>query len=129
MRRYRDPVTAFAAHPTFVLDCPDPGRLARFYGEMLGWEQSVDDDGSWAEVRPTDGSTCISFQRVEDYRAPQWPGQAHPQQVHLDVLVRDLDDAETSALEIGATRTDEQPGTTFRVFLDPAGHPFCLCVS
>jgi hypothetical protein len=27
----------------------------------------------------------------------------------------------------GATKADVQPGTTFRVFLDPAGHPFCLC--
>ena len=31
------------------------------------------------------------------------------------------------AAEIRA-KADYQPGTTFRVFLDPAGHPFCLCV-
>ena len=31
-------------------------------------------------------------------------------------------------LRLGATKHDHQPGTTFRVFLDPAGHPFCLCV-
>jgi hypothetical protein len=49
--------------------------------------------------------------------------------MHLDVNVDDLDKAEQAVLELGATKTEHQPGTTFRVFLDPAGHPFCLCVS
>ena len=31
-------------------------------------------------------------------------------------------------LAIGARKHEHQPGTTFRVFLDPAGHPFCLCL-
>ncbi|NUR94484.1 MAG: VOC family protein, partial [Kribbellaceae bacterium] len=54
--------------------------------------------------------------------------QEVPQQLHLDVMVRDLDEAEREVLAIGATKAEYQPGTTFRVFLDPAGHPFCLCV-
>ena len=37
--------------------------------------------------------------------------------------------SEAEVLELGATRAEHQPGTTFRVFLDPAGHPFCLCLS
>ena len=44
-------------------------------------------------------------------------------------MVPDLDEAEAEVLEIGATKPEHQPGTTFRVFLDPAGHPFCLCTS
>jgi hypothetical protein len=43
-------------------------------------------------------------------------------------IVDDLDAAEAAVLELGATRHERQPGTTFRVFLDPAGHPFCLCL-
>jgi len=117
---------AFAAFPSFVLDCPAAGTLASFYGEMLGWK--VSDDGDWAEIRPEDGNNCIGFQQVEDYRAPQWPGQDLPQQMHLDVMVRDLDEGEREALALGAVKADHQPGTDFRVFLDPAGHPFCLCV-
>lgn len=118
---------AIAKFPSFVIDCPDPGALATFYGALLGWD--VKDDGDWAEIRPADGSDCISFQPVADYRAPDWPGQTVPQQMHLDVMVADLDEGEAAVLELGATRADSQPGTTFRVFLDPAGHPFCLCVS
>ena len=48
---------------------------------------------------------------------------------HVNVMVDDLDAAEEAVLQLGATRAEHQPGTTFRVFLDPAGHPFCLCVS
>jgi predicted enzyme related to lactoylglutathione lyase len=116
-----------ARFPSLVLDCDDPGRLATFYGTLLDWK--VSDDGGWAEVRNEAGDQCICFQKVEGYRAPQWPGQDVPQQMHLDVMVLDLDDAEAAVLAIGATKAEHQPGTTFRVFLDPAGHPFCLCTS
>lgn len=115
---------AIGKYPSFALDCPDPVALAEFYGAVLGWEVTKDD--KWSEIRG-DGH-CICFQRVDDYRAPVWPGQDVPQQMHLDVMVLDLDIAEAEVLELGATKPDHQPGTTFRVFLDPAGHPFCLCV-
>jgi hypothetical protein len=47
--------------------------------------------------------------------------------MHLDVIVDDVDEAETAVLELGPTRTERQPGETFRVFLDPAEHPLCVC--
>jgi hypothetical protein len=49
-----------------------------------------------------------------------------PQQLHLDFLVSDLDEGERHVLEQGATKHSFQPGDTFRVYLDPVGHPFCL---
>jgi Glyoxalase-like domain len=116
---------AIARFPSIVIDCPDPGTLANFYGTMLDWK--VDVSAEWAEVRADHGQ-CISFQPVESYTPPRWPDQEVPQQMHLDVIVDDLDAAEAAVLELGATKPDHQPGTSFRVFLDPAGHPFCLCV-
>jgi len=116
---------AIARFPSIVLDCPDPAALAKFYGAMLDWKVDISDD--WAEVR-ADYGQCICFQPVEDYRPPVWPDQDVPQQMHLDVVVDDLDAGEAAVLELGATKHDHQPGTSFRVFLDPAGHPFCLCV-
>jgi predicted enzyme related to lactoylglutathione lyase len=117
---------AIARFPTIVLDCPDPAALAAFYAEMLDWKIDVQD--GWVDVR-ADYGQCLSFQKVDGYKAPQWPGQEVPQQMHLDVVVDDLDTAEAAVLELGATKHEHQPGTTFRVFLDPAGHPFCLCLS
>lgn len=122
---------AIASNPGLVIDCPDAGKLAAFYGALLDWKVSwnADDEGEWAEIRPADGSNCISFQGVADYRAPDWPGQSVPQQMHVDLVVDDLDSAEAEVVALGATKAEHQPGTTFRVFLDPAGHPFCLCTS
>ena len=121
---------AIARFPSLVIDCPDAAALATFYASLLDWQlvpSSGDQD--WVDVRSPDGQQCLSFQPVENYAAPDWPGQRVPQQMHLDVVVDDLDEAERAVLELGATRHDHQPGTTFRVFLDPAGHPFCLCLS
>jgi hypothetical protein len=66
------------------------------------------------------------FQQVSEYNPPQWPDPARPQQAHLDILVDDLDAGEARALELGASRL-AGGGEQFRVFTDPAGHPFCLC--
>jgi Glyoxalase-like domain len=52
-----------------------------------------------------------------------------PQQMHLDVDVDDLDEGEAAVLPLGAVKAEQQPGKTFRVFLDPAGHPFCLVLA
>jgi predicted enzyme related to lactoylglutathione lyase len=118
------PPMAIARFPSLVLDCPDPTALATFYGTMLDWKIETRD--GWGEVR-ADYGDCICFQQVEGFTPPAWPGQDVPQQMHLDVNVDDLDVAEAAVLELGATKHEHQPGTTFRVFLDPAGHPFCLC--
>lgn len=117
---------AIARFPGFVLDCPDAEVLANFYATMLGWK--VDVSPGWADIRSDQGQ-CISFQQVDGYTAPTWPTQEVPQQMHLDVIVDDLDAAEAAVVDLGATRHPHQPGTSFRVLLDPAGHPFCLWVS
>jgi predicted enzyme related to lactoylglutathione lyase len=116
---------AIARSPVLAIDCPDPAALATFYAAVLDWEIE-----SSAEDRAAvcgEHGLCLSFHRVEGYVAPTWPSQDRPQQMHLDVLVDDLDAAEAAVLDLGATRSEHQPGTSYRVFLDPAGHPFCLC--
>jgi predicted enzyme related to lactoylglutathione lyase len=112
-----------------VLDCPDPRALAAFYGELFGWQIEHADE-SWVTLRGGDGDNGVrlSFQRAADHRPPQWPDPGHPQQFHIDVAVDDLGVAEKGALGLGAVPLDSgEPGRTWRVFADPAGHPFCLC--
>jgi catechol 2,3-dioxygenase-like lactoylglutathione lyase family enzyme len=110
-----------------ALDCPDPSALASFYADLVGWEVD-DDDGDWVELRSDRGAT-IAFQRAPDYQPPVWPSADRPQQAHLDFDVDDLDAGEAHALAIGARKAEVQPGTSFRVYLDPAGHPFCLVLA
>ena len=116
---------AIAHSPVLAIDCPDPAALATFYGTMLGWETEAGEDRAAAVC--AESGRCVSFHRVEAYVPPSWPSQDKPQQMHLDVLVDDLDAAEAAVLDLGATKPEHQPGTSYRVFLDPAGHPFCLC--
>ena len=55
-----------------------------------------------------------------------WPSAERPQQLHLDFDVPDLDVGEAAVVALGAVKHEFQPGETFRVYLDPVGHPFCL---
>jgi Glyoxalase-like domain len=38
-----------------------------------------------------------------------------------------IDDVEREVLALGATKHELQPGGNWRVYVDPVGHPFCLC--
>ena len=95
------------------------------YAELLGKEVTFEGDG--AAMIGVDGDQPVLFQEVEEYVAPQWPDPAHPQQLHLDVNVDvdDLEEAERQTLGLGATRLPGS-GENWRVYADPAGHPFCL---
>ncbi|GAA3596055.1 VOC family protein [Klugiella xanthotipulae] len=116
-----------------VLDCPDPLVLARFYRALLGGDISREDEGygEWVELRVPRGND-LAFQRATNLVVPTWPEPGIPQQIHLDVFVEDIEAAEREVLAAGATRTGlphPAPGYAprFRVYRDPAGHPFCLC--
>jgi predicted enzyme related to lactoylglutathione lyase len=114
---------------SIVLDCPDPAALAGFYAELLGWPPAaLAHEGHWATLTNPAGGFRLEFQQATDYRAPTWPDPALPQMCHLDLTVEDLDAAAARAVAVGARPLDlsaEHP--TFRVYADPAGHPFCLC--
>ncbi|MBE2998059.1 VOC family protein [Nocardiopsis sp. HNM0947] len=110
-----------------VLDCPDPDALARFYAGLLGKEISHRSD-DWVYVLLGEG-WGLAFQRAPDHRPPEWLDPERPQQIHLDVEVDDIEEAERKALELGAhplRKVEEDADNRFRVYTDPAGHPFCL---
>jgi catechol 2,3-dioxygenase-like lactoylglutathione lyase family enzyme len=106
-----------------TLDCADPRASAAFWSSMLGWEVAVAEDEYAMLTGPTH---ALGFGRVEGHQPPSWPDEGGRKQFHLDLAVADLDEAERAAVALGATVADPQPGETWRVLLDPAGHPFCL---
>lgn len=109
------------------LNSPDPSALARFYERLLGWPITVDEPG-WVIIRNPDGGVGLNFQEESIYERPVWPAQpgAQQMQIHLEIMVDDLDAASAHAQACGATLADFQPQETVRVHLDPDGHPFCL---
>jgi predicted enzyme related to lactoylglutathione lyase len=121
-------MTSISPCQAIVLDTPDPQRLAEFYSALTGTPIARRDDDWWQLETPAGGGAVLAFQLAPDHEPPTWPSGPRPQQIHLDFDAPDLDVAEREALEIGARKHEHQPGETFRVFLDPSGHPFCLCL-
>jgi Glyoxalase-like domain len=96
-------------------------------GSATGLGTHPKSDADFAGLNRDDGF-FLGFQRVDDYRAPTWPDQTVPQQLHICFSVEDFDEAEALLLELGAGKPDHHPGggKWWRAFTDPAGHPFCL---
>ncbi|MCX4846377.1 VOC family protein [Streptomyces sp. NBC_00893] len=92
-----------------------------------GFEPHPKSDAEFAGLNREDG-LFIGFQRVEDHRAPSWPGQIVPQPLHICFKAAgSLYEAEARLLELGAGKPDHQPhGDKAGVLTDPAGHPFCI---
>ena len=82
------------------------------------WLVIAEDESSFPRLAFGDGPS-------EDYRPPRWPDPEHPQQLHLDIAVGDLEAGEELALRLGATRLQDKG--EYRSYADPARHPFCLC--
>ncbi len=110
-----------------ALDCPDPRALAAFYLQIVGGEINEEvASEEWVRIR-LDSGCDLGFQRDPNYEPPEWPN-GMPQQAHLDFDVTDLDRAERDVIALGARKALTQPEPSeWRVFLDPVGHPFCLC--
>jgi Glyoxalase-like domain len=109
------------------LDADDPHRLASFYQRLLGLEVFVDVDDVGDVVALKGAGFLLTTQRVEGYVPPSWPTGPTPKQMHLDIAVSDLEEAESLALSLGAKQAAYQPGPDeWRVLIDPAGQPFCL---
>jgi catechol-2,3-dioxygenase len=109
---------------TVVLDAPDVDRLSAFYRGLAGWTETYTSD-DWLTLSTPDGWR-IDLQLAPDHQPPQWPGQARPQQAHLDLRVPDIDAALDRAIDLGATLL--RKNETWHTAADPAGHPFDLCL-
>ena len=117
-------MAAIARLAAVSLDSPDPSGLAGFYRELLDLELMFESENF---VALKGAGVLITTQRVENHRPAEWPTGSTPKQIHLELAVGDLDEAEARAVAIGARKADEQPSPDrWRVLLDPAGHPFCI---
>jgi hypothetical protein len=127
-------MTIHLRQPT--VDCAEPRDLAEFYRGLLGWEyapghETVDPDGDeFLLLIDPELGTRLGFQRSDAVVTP-WRSDAR---VHVDFTVLDLAAAHEHAVRHGArplTGTPEEEGhpeDPFRVYADPSGHPFCLCL-
>ena len=136
-----------------TIDCADPGALARFWADALGYVLDSPPDGfaTWPEaltawgvpesewnsasavVDPTGAGPRVFFQRVPEPKAVK-------NRVHLDVRASagpgtpiDVKRAEVTAVTdrlvgLGATLRAhvEEMGSCWAVLQDPEGNEFCV---
>ncbi|MEJ6490498.1 VOC family protein [Leucobacter sp. USCH14] len=110
---------------SYVLDCPDPKELAEFYRGLLGGDVRPDGE-DWVNLEIDGLGARLAFQQSPGYVAPTWPSDDGDQQAHLDIQVDDLAGVHDRVLALGARHLESRD--TFRVYLDPVGHPFCTVV-
>ena len=117
---------------SLTVDCKEPYELAEFYAALLKWDIAFHNE-EWACIGAPGAEQGaypgITFQRNPAYQPPVWPEEpaAQQQMAHLDFAVNDLEKAVEFAVVCGATAASAQFSDDWRVMLDPAGHPFCLC--
>jgi catechol 2,3-dioxygenase-like lactoylglutathione lyase family enzyme len=114
------PATAIAA---LTVDCSDAKAMVQFYTDAFGG--SADSDFPHLDCVRVDGLLML-FRELEGWDSPTWPGSNV--QLHLEIYVDDLQQAEARLVSLGAGKPAEQdltdPGLV--VLTDPAGHPFCI---
>ncbi|MFB8280195.1 VOC family protein [Nocardia colli] len=108
-----------------VLDCPEPRKLAEFYIALLGLELTENEDDTWVVTVDSEGRRIV-FQTAPEYKPPRFPDPEASQQIHFDVLVENIEEAEPKALALGAKLVQPNDDDQFRVYADPVGHIFCL---
>lgn len=108
-----------------TIDCADLDRLARFWGDCIGYVRRAGGGGGpYVTIeRPdgVDGPPHITFQQVPEAKTTKLRG-------HLDLFVDRASPITERMLAAGA-RTEsitEAGDWTTRVLQDPAGNEFCV---
>ncbi|HUP84618.1 MAG TPA: VOC family protein [Acidimicrobiales bacterium] len=107
-----------------VLDCTNPGELAKFWAPALDYV-IVGAAGAYVMLLPKEpGSPQLLLQRVQEAKSAK-------NRMHLDIHVADID-AEAERLEgLGAKRVStsvlDEHGTRWHLMADPEGNELCVC--
>ena len=113
---------------TVTIDCL-PGQvhaMVDFYTRLLDLTLESSEDDPFPFLSGKD--VRIVLQPFDGFLPPSWPGNERGIQLHLDLSVKDLPLAAAYAKSIGAIESPVQYSKNWHIMLDPAGHPFCLCL-
>jgi catechol 2,3-dioxygenase-like lactoylglutathione lyase family enzyme len=128
-----------------VLDSMNPRAAAEFWRQLLGlkyrdghepppagFEDPMGQD--WLNLITTSGEPCLAFQWVAELSPSTWPDARVPQQLHVDLSVRSVEELNEAHVKItslgGKLRLDRSDSVEepLRVYADLDGHPFCVFV-
>ena len=106
-----------------TVDCANPGRVAAFWGEVLGWPVQQHGEVRWisATGNPGEGLMLV-FVKVPEPKTVK-------NRLHIDLGASGCDQREEleRLLSLGATHVDIGQGDVpWVVLADPEGNEFCL---
>ena len=120
-----------------VIDSQDPGALARWWAEAIGWQVIYEAEDEVVlipgYVEGEDEVLAMDWERIPPglvfVKVPE--AKTVKNRLHLDLAPHTSDDrdAEIARLEaMVATRVDvgQEPGVTWTVLADPDGNEFCV---
>ena len=111
-----------------VFDAPDLELESTFWAGLLNAQ--VIPEEKWHSLIDSDGRWIMGFQLNLDHKKPQWPDGDQQQQIHLDLHTEDPVAMHALILELGGELLEDAANPNsdegFRVYADPAGHPFCV---
>ena len=105
-------------------DASDPGRIARFWGDLLDRDLREDDDGGVELLPASDSGFRLRFVPSVEPKTNQ-----NPMHFHLTSVSREDQQAiVTRALDLGAQHLDvgQLPEEEHVVLADPEGNEFCV---
>ncbi|WP_344088136.1 VOC family protein [Luedemannella helvata] len=103
-----------------VVDAADPGRLARWWAEVLDYRVIAEENGEVRIGSGPDTWPMLTFCPVADDRAGK-------NRLHLDLLPADQAAEIERLVDMGARHVDVgQRDASWTVLADPEGNVFCV---
>jgi hypothetical protein len=116
-------------HRMIVFEAADLEAESSFWAGLL--DGTVEASERWHNIWVDEAGWALGVQLAPDHVPPTWPDDTSSQQIHLDFYLEDLETAHQKVLDLGGRllKADDDPTIPkgFRVYTDPAGHPFCVC--
>jgi predicted enzyme related to lactoylglutathione lyase len=112
-----------------MFDAAHLGAESSFWGGVLNGTVKVYDRFHMVFV---EDKPVLGIQLAPDHIPPDWPDGTQ-QQIHLDLWVDDFEAAHDEVMSLGGRLLKPEEVVTpqavdnYRVYADPAGHPFCIC--
>jgi predicted enzyme related to lactoylglutathione lyase len=108
-----------------TMDCNDPEKLARFWGQLTEREAAPTKTHSetyWVVRAPDRNGILLLLQKVPEPKVGK-------SRTHIDLWVLDIDAEAERAVSLGATyvKKFDGPGEGWIWMTDPEGNEFCLC--
>ena len=108
-----------------TIDADDPGALARFWSDAIGWRVTFADENE-SVLEPPEGDAAVGGPDILFIKVPD--RKVVKNRLHFDLRPADQEAEVARLLKLGAAHADIGQGdeVTWVVLADPEGNEFCV---